>query len=94
MKLDIKIQQEKIAYEDQYVYLGQLVSFTNKQEIELNRRLALAWKLWSLKDILKGKFSKTVKQNIIDSCVTSILSYGCQTWSNTKKHLLKISIAQ
>lgn len=43
-------------YVDEYIYMGQLVSFENKQEKEIDRRKDNAWKsFWFKKTLMKRK---------------------------------------
>ncbi|KAJ4450742.1 hypothetical protein ANN_02172 [Periplaneta americana] len=76
--------------------LGQLVSFHQKTEKEIKRRISLAWKaFWSLKFIvLEGTLSKKLRVEILETCVTPVLLYGCQTWSLTAKLRNSLQICQ
>ncbi len=88
----IKIGGETIETVDNIIYLGQLITFQNHTDKEVNRRIALAWsKLWSLGFILKNNFPISYKSHIFNSCVVPVLTYGCQNWSITKKFRKKFS---
>nr|XP_049706068.1 uncharacterized protein LOC126056577 [Helicoverpa armigera] len=58
---------QALHYVDEYIYLGQLVSFDNRQEKEIDRRIENAWKsYWSMKqtgvaDV--GRKAATLKWN-------------------------------
>ncbi len=88
----VKIGGETIKTVDNIIYLGQLITFQYQTEKEANRRIALAWsKLWCLGIILKNNFPISYKSHIFNSCVVPVLTYGCQTWSITKKLRKKFS---
>ncbi|KAJ4440151.1 hypothetical protein ANN_08289 [Periplaneta americana] len=92
----IIIDGAELQYVSEYVYLGQLVSFHQKTENEIKRRISLAWKaFWSLKFIiLEGTLSKKLRVEILETCVTPVLLYGCQTWSLTAKLRNSLQICQ
>jgi len=80
---------------DSIIYLGQLISFDNQSEKEINRRIALAWKkFWKLSFILKQNYPIQFKKQIFNSCIVPALSYGCQTWTLNKKLEKKIQVVQ
>lgn len=94
-KPHININGETIDYKEDHIYLGQLFSFKNRQEKELNRRINIAWKkYWSLKHIFKGNFQIEIKRKIFDMCVSPTMTYGCQTWALTKLQEQKIKSNQ
>lgn len=83
---EIKIDGKKIETVPEIIYLGQLITFNNRTENEINRRITLTWKkYWSLKHIFKGPFSDSHKSTIFNSCIVPTLSYGSQSWTITKK---------
>lgn len=68
----------------EYIYLGQTVSFQDKLNKEISRRISQGWKkYWSLKNILKSKATKNIKSKVMISCVSPTLLYGSQTWAPT-----------
>lgn len=68
----------------EYIYLGQTVSFQDKSNKEISRRISQGWKkYWSLKNILKSKATKNIKSKVMISCVSPTLLYGSQTWAPT-----------
>ncbi|KAJ8726613.1 hypothetical protein PYW07_001311 [Mythimna separata] len=93
---DVIIENAKIEFVDDYVYLGQLVSFENCIEKEINRRIALAWrKYWGLKEIMKSKeISLHIKKKVYETAILPCLVYGCQTWSLRREDEEKIAICQ
>lgn len=85
-KTAISLNGTTIEYTDEYTYLGQSISLTKRGEKEIRRRVAMAWgKFWSLKFIFQDRSLKQkTKIEILESCVTPVLIYGCQTWACTQ----------
>lgn len=94
--MDIQVEGRKLNWNQDVIYLGQLISFKERSEKEAKRRCAVAWrKYWSLKFILKNnKVSLANKIKIVRSCVFPTLTYGSQTWSITQKIIKKITSTQ
>ena len=91
----IKIGGTILEKVDSIIYLGQLISFENQSEKEINRRIAIAWgKFWKLSFILKQKYPIQFKKQIFNSCIVPAFSYGCQTWTLNKKLEKKIQVLQ
>ncbi len=89
------IGDQKIEEVEEIKYLGQIISFKKNINLELNARIASTWKkFWALKNILKGKFSRKHKGQILNGCVFPTLSYGCQTWALSKADEVKIQKLQ
>ncbi|XP_066902122.1 uncharacterized protein [Halyomorpha halys] len=83
---------QKLAYVQEYIYLGQLILFTDRAAKEVQRRLALGWiKLLSLRQIMKGK-SIDLKRQVSDSCISSVVTFGCQAWSLTIAQQRKLQV--
>ncbi|GBP91596.1 Putative uncharacterized transposon-derived protein F52C9.6 [Eumeta japonica] len=79
--------------------VGQIIAFKDQTNIEIERRVANAWnRYWSLKEILKSEHfpigAKRKVFNVQCSCVLPCLTYGCQTWALSQKHLLKLRTCQ
>lgn len=93
---DVIIEGERIEYVKDFVYLGQLVSFENPTEKDIQRRIALAWKkYWGLKEIMKNKEIKIdIKKKIFDIAILPSLTYGCQTWALRKEDEEKLAVCQ
>ena len=65
-------KKEKVQ---EIIYLGQLITFEERTEREVKRRIILAWKkYWILKRILKGSFNNKQKSKIFNSCVLPTLT--------------------
>jgi hypothetical protein len=43
-EIPIKIGQETISYEEDYIYLGQVITFHNNSNKEIKRQISIAWK--------------------------------------------------
>ena len=96
METQIKVDNTIIEYCNDYIYLGQTVSFTENNNKEIQRRIRLAWgKFWSIKFILMDKYINTkTRFEILQSCVIPVLLYGSQTWTFTKTQIQTIQVCQ
>jgi hypothetical protein len=81
---------------EQYIYLGQLISFEDQTENDINRRIALSWKkYWCLSEVMKNKkISMHIKKKLYEVAILPCLTYGCQTWSLRKKDERRLAIQQ
>lgn len=71
----ITINNSTLCYVDDYIYLGQVISFKDSMNKEIQRRLSLGWKkYWSLNFILKSKYEMRLKKLIFDSCVLPVVT--------------------
>ncbi|KAL0852533.1 hypothetical protein ABMA27_017019 [Loxostege sticticalis] len=79
-KSRVTVDGKEMQYVDEYIYLGQLVSFDNRQEKEIQRRIDNAWKsYWSMKTLMKGDLPLSLKRKLVDVCILPVLTYGAQT---------------
>ena len=92
----ISIMGTEIQYVEEYIYLGQIVSFTQRMEKEIKRRIAQSWKaFWSLKFIVLDKsLNRKLRLEALNTCVFPVLLYGCQTWALTDRQRKSIEICQ
>jgi len=92
----VNINDEEVEYVEEFIYLGQIISFRNRQDKEISRRILNAWKgFWKLKDFLVTKrFPMHLKTKIFNMCILPILSYGSETWSLTNKNKKRLSTTQ
>ena len=91
----LEIGKKSIEIIEEIVYLGSIISFSCETELEVRRRVALAWnKYWALGKIFKGTFNNNVKSAIFNSCIAPIMTYGAQTWAMTKREENKIRVTQ
>ncbi|KAJ8727801.1 hypothetical protein PYW08_016186 [Mythimna loreyi] len=94
-KRRVEVDAQEIHYVDEYIYLGQLVSFENRQEKEIDRRIQNAWKsYWSMKMLMKGDLPFSLKRKLIDMCILPILTYSAQTWSLTELQKFRLGVCQ
>ena len=94
----ITIDNTPIQYCNEYNYLGQTVSLTEKmeREIRVQRRISLAWgKFWGLKFILLDtQISTKLRLEALKTCVIPVIIYGSQTWTFTKRQTQTIQTCQ
>lgn len=90
------IGNDEVDYVEDFIYLGQLVSFSERQDKELRRRIQNAWKgFWKLKTYLTSRsLPMKLKARIFNMCIVPILTYGCQTWSFTKRQRSRMETTQ
>ncbi|GBP24718.1 Putative uncharacterized transposon-derived protein F52C9.6 [Eumeta japonica] len=95
-EIAITVHDSNNEYVRTYTYLGQIIAFRDQTNIEIERRVANAWNRYcSLKEILKSEhFLIAAKRKVFNSCVLPCLTYGCQTWALSQKHLLKLRTCQ
>lgn len=93
---DIKLDDRVIGWVESFEYLGQTIAFQNGQQKEINKRITMAWKkFWSLKHILKNReIPIGLKMKVFTGCVIPCLTYGCQSWSLTKKQYKQLETTQ
>jgi len=84
-----------LEYVEDYTYLGQIISFKNKTNKEISKRVSQAWKsFWAQKWIFKGKLKIASKVKMLEACIIPILTYGAQTWSLTQAQARRLVTAQ
>lgn len=95
-KKQVIVGTNVIEYVNDYVYLGQMVSFQKCTSNEVQRRIAIAWKrYWSLKEIMKNQeVDINIKKKLYEVTILPSLSYGCQCWSLKKEDESKLAICQ
>ena len=68
---------------DKFTYLGSSVESTEK---DIETRLAKAWTAINrLSIIWKSDLTDKMKRSFLQAAITSILLYGCTTWTLTKR---------
>jgi endonuclease/exonuclease/phosphatase family metal-dependent hydrolase len=91
----VKINQGVLTYVDEYIYLGQSISFQGRTMFEVERRIKKAWnKYWALKHIFKSKLPLKLKKKVFDNAILPVILYGCQTWAFTKEIINKLKVFQ
>ena len=72
-----------LKLEDKFTYLGSSVASTEK---DIDTRLTKAWTAINrLSIIWKSDLTDKMKRSFFQAAVTSILLYGCTTWTLTKR---------
>ncbi|KAJ2937401.1 hypothetical protein O0L34_g19084 [Tuta absoluta] len=95
VKHKVEIDGQMIHYVDEYTYLGQIASFENRQDKEIERRIQNAWKsYWSMKELMKGDLPLSLKRKLVDMCILPVLTYGAQVWSLTEAQKSKLKVCQ
>ena len=73
---------------DKFTYLGSSVESTEK---DIETRLTKAWAAINrLSTIWKSDLTDKMKRSFFQAAVTSILLYGCTTWTLTKRREKKL----
>ena len=78
----------KLELVDDFTYLGSLTSSTTA---DVKKRIGLAWTACnSLQKIWRSTLSRNFKVSLFRSTVESVLLYGCEAWTLTKKLVKRI----
>jgi hypothetical protein len=92
---DYVIENMKIEVVEDFKYLGQIISFKNRQSKEIDSRISAAWRsFWAMKKFLLSKLPMYHKRKLMDSVILPVLTYGCQSWSLSSNDEKKIQIEQ
>jgi hypothetical protein len=96
LKQEIKINNNIIEYVDEYIYLGQIISPQQQTQKEIKRRISVSWKkYWAMKEIMKNPGLRIKeKRKVYNTCILPCMTYGCQTWSLTKKDTKDLETCQ
>ena len=75
MKRRVEVDGQEIHYHYEYIYLGQIVTFSSRQDEEIDRRIENAWRSYfgNLPLSLKSK------RRLIGMYILPVLTYGAQT---------------
>lgn len=92
----IQLQGQAMHYVGKYyIYLGQVVPFTNIEDKEIERRIDTAWKsYWSMEEQMKGGFPLSLKCKLVDICVLTVPTYDAQTWYLTESQMSRLKVYQ
>lgn len=95
-KKAIQVENEVIEEVDEYKYLGQTISPSQDNNIELNIRIRSAWTCFGKnKEIfLDPELPLSLKGKVFNMCILPSLTYGCETWKLTKQQMNKIRTTQ
>lgn len=91
----IRVKGIELEYVNDYVYLGQMMSFIKRLDKEVERRVNIGWKkYWALKHIFKSDLHISIKRKVFNACILPAMTYGAQTWAPTERHKTKLSVNQ
>lgn len=82
-ELPLLLNGTPLSYVDQFIYLGQRLSFDQNPSIELQRRTRAGWYAFNkYYDFLTNKkVHLRLKRKVYQSCIEPALLYGCETWA-------------
>ena len=82
----LTIVESEIETVQNALYLGQLISFTNRIKKELEMRISTACnKFWSLKNMLRGPFQEKLRSKIFNMCVVPVFNIRFPNLTTNKK---------
>ena len=92
----INIDEEELEYVTEYTYLRQIISFHDRQEKEIDRRIQNSCKaFWKLRNYLTTKQINIVhRRKLFNMCILPVMLYGAQTWSLTSRQQERLRVAQ
>lgn len=62
-KFPVRVGDVEIEYVDEFVYLGQLVSFSERMNKELDVRIKIGWRKFCFQRYYEGKWFKEIKRS-------------------------------
>ena len=89
---DVKV----LNYDDSTKYLGRKLTFHDHHEVEIDNRIATAWRKFNaLRDELTNKhYSLRARIRMFNSTITPTVLYACACWTTTKLLTTKLHCAQ
>ena len=86
-ELPLQLGGEQVEVVNHFCYLGDVLSGEGGVERAIKSRTAAAWRKWrDISGLLTNKsVPLTNRGGVYSSCVRSVLLYGAETWSLTKK---------
>lgn len=85
-EVPIYLEDEQLQYVKDFIYLGQVISFNEKEKKDIERRVSNTWnQYWSLNSILKLRLPMETKKEMMDSAILPVLNYSAQTRTNLQK---------
>lgn len=93
--IPIYLERTPIEYVNDFTYLGQNISFMNREEKIIQQRINNSWKqFWSLKDILDQQLSIETIKYLMDTAVLPVQVYSTQTLPLTSESMRKLAVCQ
>ena len=94
VKCDLKLDSGKFEYCSEYVYLGAVISDTGSIAYDIERYVDLKRANVTIKfnNFLRKNFLAplSIKLKVLDICVTSSLTYGCETWGTATVNSIEV----
>jgi hypothetical protein len=88
------VEDVDIQISDHAKYLGQIISFNNR-EIEIDERIAAGWRAFHAnKKYLCGSLPMYHKKEIFEKNILSVLTFGCQDWALSNAQKEKLAVTQ
>ena len=98
LKCDIELHTGKFEYCQQYVYLGAVISDTGSITYDIERYVEQKRANVTIKfnNFLRKNFLAplAIKLNVLDVCVTTSLTYGCETWGTALVNSIEVAYRQ
>ncbi len=91
----IIIGNEALELVEEYTYLLQMVSANPAHEKEIRRRIGMGWSAFGKQNlVMNSKLALSLKRNVYNQCILSVITYGSEAWRLTKKLERKLRSAQ
>ena len=95
LKCDIELNTGKFEYCHEYVYLGAVITDTGSIAYDIERYVGLKRANVTIKfnNFLRTNFLAplSIKLNVLDVCVTSSLTYGCESWGTASINSIEVA---
>lgn len=89
------IHGKQVEAVNEYKYLGSLTSFEDREEKEINARIAAAWRsFWAMSKFFQSDMPIYHKTRLMDSCILPSFTYNCQCWSLNEKSRDRLAVEQ
>jgi Reverse transcriptase (RNA-dependent DNA polymerase) len=91
---DFKVQGQDIEKVKKFKFLGTVLSFDDRENLEISARISSAWKaFWSYKRYFTDRNLAIVhKRRLMDMCILPVFTYGSACWkfSDHSAHRLQV----
>jgi len=87
---------EQIEKVDNFIYLGQKLTYPRDHNREIGRRIGSGWASFNrVRELLTSKkVPMKIKRKYFNMCIAPALLYGCTTWALTKKTETRLAVCQ
>ncbi|XGW07249.1 hypothetical protein V3C99_017076 [Haemonchus contortus] len=92
----VAIAGHNVQYCTDFVYLGQMVSFSMNNSVEIQRRIRAGWSaLNRFRFFLTNRrVPMRFKRRVYEACVEPAILYACETWIMKKRDITMLKVAQ